>query len=1077
MTNRFPFASDEFFVLRAPALPFDILEGLSEGLFDPSQDPAQLEAVIERDKEVVRSRLREAVRRPEIREALLLASPDLEAQLDSWLHGGLPSEKGTRIERSLFRYLIRMAFRPTPFGLFSGCSLGRWGESTDLSVQGWRSATRHTRLDMGYLHSLVETIERDPDVRKALTYRPNASLYRAAGRLRYAEWRLDERGEREYHLVALEDDEYLSGTLNTAGSGASMEELASSLGKAGIPMEAAMDYVHELIDNQVLVSEIHPRVTGEQPIHGVIEKLKAEPGTAHLASCLERVRDVLAELDAGGIGQDPARYRALGQDLQTPTEGKVKTALQVDMGNVAPGAVIGPAVRKGVEKAVDLLRRLAPKDTRDPFKSFKAAFQERYESRWVPLLEVLDDEIGIGYNPDGETSDASPLMKGLPFPTGPGKGKDDWGDREAFLLRRLIQLQGQTEWELNAEDLKALENPEPDEVPDSFAAMAKVSAISREALGAGDFQIFLGYFYGPSGVKLLGRFCHLDPELESCVHRHLEAEAAFHPDAVFAEVVHLPEGRLGNMICRPQLRRHEIPYLGAGSAEGEHQLQPQDLVVSVVGGRVTLRSRSLGREVIPRLTSAHNYSMGLGVYRFLCRLQDQGSSGGGWSWGPLESSPFLPRVRQGKHILARARWRLEEDELRPVFAGGEKGWFKAFQGLRKVRGLPRYVVFSEADMELLVDLDNALWVESFLQYVAKRGLLTLEEWFPGPDAMFTQGPDGRFAHELLVPFLRVPQAAGESLPQQQVSMMATPALAMPTPRAFAPGSEWLYLKLYTGSATADQLLAREVQPFIEATRGIWDRWFFIRYSDPGDHIRLRFHGDPALLTGELLPRFQGAFGPNLETGHCWRIQVDTYQREAERYGGAIGIALAEDIFWADSEAVLDLLSAYPGDEGADAKWKLGLKSADMFLVDLGLAPEARGAFISEARQAYGREFQSMGSLDIELGKRFRGLRRDLDSLVFAPNQNQGGFMEGIGILNRRSQRLAPYIEALKEAEKEGRLTVPVLRMAGSFIHMALNRLFRSSQRHQEFVIYDFLNRLYQSRLARSRGGAGRSIEP
>ena len=40
-----------------------------------------------------------------------------------------------------------------------------------------------------------------------------------------------------------------------------------------------------------------------------------------------------------------------------------------------------------------------------------------------------------------------------------------------------------------------------------------------------------------------------------------------------------------------------------------------DLLVSVVENRIHLRSRRLDREVIPRLTSAHNYGLrSLGIY-------------------------------------------------------------------------------------------------------------------------------------------------------------------------------------------------------------------------------------------------------------------------------------------------------------------------------------------------------------------------------------------------------------------------------------------------------------------------------
>ena len=56
---------------------------------------------------------------------------------------------------------------------------------------------------MDYLSALSEALGRDQTLRRSLVFRPNSSLYRAAGRLRYAEGRLKEK-VRSYHLVAVE---------------------------------------------------------------------------------------------------------------------------------------------------------------------------------------------------------------------------------------------------------------------------------------------------------------------------------------------------------------------------------------------------------------------------------------------------------------------------------------------------------------------------------------------------------------------------------------------------------------------------------------------------------------------------------------------------------------------------------------------------------------------------------------------------------------------------------------------------------------------------------------------------------
>src|SRR5206468_772651 len=158
-----------------------------------------------------------------------------------------------------------------------------------------------------------------------------------------------------------------------------------------------------------------------------------------------------------------------------------------------------------------------------------------------------------------------------------------------------------------------------------------------------------------------------------------------------AEIVHLPEERIGNLLQRPRLREHEIPYLGCSGAPVEQQIPIRDLLLSVRGDRVILRSRSLDKEVIPRLSTAHHFGDGknLRLYQFLCALQSQGIGSLGFGWGPLESAPYLPRLVSGRWIVARARWRLDAAEIDELDHDDGDAGFRALQALRARRQLPR----------------------------------------------------------------------------------------------------------------------------------------------------------------------------------------------------------------------------------------------------------------------------------------------------------------------------------------------------------------------------------------------------
>jgi thiopeptide-type bacteriocin biosynthesis protein len=1068
-----------FFALRTPLLPFDDLLAWSAGLGAPvaGDDPDRLEQALAADRGRLRSRLRAVVARPEVREALFVASPDLEERLDAWLHNP-DSDAGQKMQRALVRYFVRMAGRATPFGLFAGCSVGMLGPTTRLTLVERGRYRRHTRLDMDYVVALTEALVREPGLRASLAFQPNTSLYWANGRVRYAEVRRNGKGWT-HHRVALESSDYLDATLKRACQGARPEVLAATLVETDpeASREEAAEYVGELIDNQVLVSELAPSVTGPEPIHGLVACLRER--TPDWGQCLEQTRAALEAFDDAGVGVAPECYRDIAQqlaDLPAPVE--LARLFQVDLLKPAIEATLGSAVVDEIVRGVQILQRLARRPAKDVLARFREAFQRRYEGREVPLVEALDEERGVGFDTlNGKVLDDSTLLDNLRFPP-PIEETVPWGRRETVLLRKLGEAlaRGAGEINLSAQDVEELADSELLPLPDAFAVMATVAAADETDLARGQFRVLLGGAGGPSGARLLGRFCHADPELHRHVAQHLRAEEALRPDATFVEVVHQPEGRMSNVLARPVLRAYEVPYLGRPGVPADRQLPVTDLLVSVRGDDIVLRSARLDRRIFPRLTSAHNFYASQGIYHFLGLLQEQGVAAAlRWDWGPLRTAPFLPRVVCGRLVLSCATWQLGRVELRALGAVRGAARFRAVQEWRARRCLPRWVCLADADNELPVDLDNVLSVDTFVELVKGRDWASLVELYPGPDRLCARGPEGRFVHELVVPFVRIPEPAPSPPAPRPIGRGPGESVA----RSFPPGSEWLFIKLYTGPATVDQVLRDVVRPVVERVlpAGAADRWFFVRYGDPDWHLRLRFRGHPARLSSEVLPALQAAAAPLLYDGRLWRIQLDTYEREVERYGGEEGIVLAEQFFQADSEAVLALADLFAEDARGEVSWRLALIGMHLALSDLGFDLETRRAVVHKARATFAAEFRADAEFGHQLAAKFRPERKGLVALIDPAAVADAPFAAALEILRRRSQALAPLMAELRACAQAGRLALSLTDLAPSYLHMHANRLLRSAQRAQEVVLYDFLARLYQSQAARGPGrGASRPWE-
>jgi thiopeptide-type bacteriocin biosynthesis protein len=1077
------------FVLRTPLLPFATI------------------ATWTGDLAGLRAALRAWLDDPAIREAVFIASPELDTQLAEWREQP-DSPAGQGVERALVRYLTRMAARATPFGMFSGVSVGRVGaagDATRLELAPRAQYRRHTRLDNDYLFAACTDLAAVPEIRAALRYRPNTSLYRTAGRLRYAEGRLAASG-RSYHLVAVDPTDYLASVLERARDGATIGELADVLcADPDITREEAEAFVGELIDAQLVVSALRPAVTGVEPTIRAVRQLSELPTPAAQAAsvALGEADAAIDAIDALPPGVSTDQYRAVAEGLRAKLTTKVELSrmFQVDLFKPAPELVLGSVVVNELARGFELLRQVTPSGDEDAFTRFRQQFETRYEGREMPLVEVLDEEAGIGFSDTDPTHGGNaPLLAGLGFPGRPAERRVPFSRRDAHLLRMVddVTRSGAVEVELTDDDLEVLSRTTPLALGDTCGLTATIIAPSAAAVDEGKFTIKLNGLDGGPGARMLGRFCHGSPEVTALAGESIDAEHALEPDAIFAEIVHLPEGRIGNILLRPVLRPYEIVYLGDSGAPPDRQLLVTDLMVRVAGGKVILRSRSLNKRVIPRMTTAHNYSnRSLGVYRFLCSLGQQDGRGAGWSWGVAGEAPFLPRVRRGRLVLSRARWSLVARDLEPL-AEAAKGknaaktpeqiralrakQAAAVAALRERRRLPRWVVVADYDNELPVDLDNPLMVESFFDLVKGRPQVSLHELLPGEGEHCVHGPEGMFAHEIVLPYARVaakPADAKVTAPEDAARAAprvarALPASVVPVERRFPPGSAWLYCRVYTGTATVDALLRDVVGPLARAAlaEGLAERWFFLRYGDPEWHLRLRFAGDPAKLVRELLPRMHAAFAPAGADGLFWRFELGTYEREIERYGGHAGIELAEQLFAADSEAVLQIVEASSGDEGAEAAWRLTLRGLDRLLGDLGLDTIARRDMMTRARDGFGAEQNMNTALQKQLGEKYRAYKDEIAALLAAADDDEDHpYSPGLAAFAQRSAASAAACAELRRRDAEGMLTSSVGELAHSFAHMHVNRMLTNSARAQELVLYDLLRRHYDGVVARARAAA------
>lgn len=291
----------------------------------------------------------------------------------------------------------------------------------------------------------------------------------------------------------------------------------------------------------------------------------------------------------------------------------------------------------------------------------------------------------------------------------------------------------------------------------------------------------------------------------------------------------------------------------------------------------------------------------------------------------------------------------------------------------------------------------------------------------------------------------------------------------PLKRIFIVGDEWLYYKFYTGPKTADVILTEMIKPITEdlLSHQMIDYWFFIRYADPQLHTRVRFHVSDPIKIAPIIQAIRSHSTPYIEKDLVWKIQLDTYQREVERYG-INSMDLSEKWFFYDSKMIVDMLSLIEGDEGERIRWLFALRAVDTMLDDFGFDMEKKFDLVTILRENFGREHGMNRNLKEQMEKKFRNDRAEINELMDRSNDQVSEMLPLFQFLAQKSAAVQPIAEQILTLNKNNQLGMPLNDLMASYSHMMVNRLFKSKQRTHEMVLYDFLHRYYKSEIARQK---------
>ncbi|MEU5908415.1 lantibiotic dehydratase [Micromonospora sp. NPDC047467] len=853
----------------------------------PLEPPTTWPDLTHDDVDQWRAWLTEVWSQHDVSDAIALASPVLADRAQRELCDGplLDTRHVRRLVVSTIRYLLRMTSRATPFGLFAGVAPLRL-DAARTSVRWGTSHRTVARPEPAWMASRVDQLESLPEVQDLVPVVTNDLAFVRGDRLVVP---CQPHPDGPSAEVTVKHSPVVADAIRIARTPLPLGELAARVAERYPGWEQGIRrLIGDLLTRKVLLSALRPPMTAVDPLGYLVDQLAQTGVDRHerLAALIPALHAIRDDLDQPRDG----RARAARRMTRVAAE---PAAVAVDL-RVDCAAALPARVARAAEEAAALLVRLNPAARGESaWVDYQARFLDRYgPGAVVPVRDLVSDG-GLGF-PAGylgsQYEQRPPAMTGR--------------DRLLLALAQRTAMRDADEITLDEQLVDALSSdPATTQVPPHTELSFQVHAPSRDAVDRGDFDLVVVAVHRAAGTST-GRFLHLlDPSELEQVRRAYAHLPTVDPDALAVQISAPPLLLRTEQLARTPAVLPRLLSLGEHPTPGTERITLDDLAVTGDARRLQLLSLSAGRPV--EVTALHSVEFSNAtqpLVRFLCELSRARTAAcRPFVWAAASKLPFLPRIRHGRLVLSSARWNLTPADVAPAAASWPQ-WREGLARWSEEVGLPATVCVGGDDQRLRLDLGEDAHLHLLRAHLERRGHATLHET-PAPAAY---GWIDGHAHEVVVPLASTVALSWPPIPRPRDAR----ARVIDRDHGHLPGcSTWLHAKLYGHPDRQTTVLTDRLRELLDDWPAPPNGWWFLRYSDPEPHLRLRIRLPDPDGYGPAAARV-GRWAAELRrVGLISHLTLDSYQPETGRYGTGPAMAAAEMVFAADSAAAVAQLTA------------------------------------------------------------------------------------------------------------------------------------------------------------------------
>jgi thiopeptide-type bacteriocin biosynthesis protein len=679
---------------------------------------------------------------------------------------------------------------------------------------------------------------------------------------------------------------------------------------------------------------------------------------------------------------------------------------------------------KSLPELISFLNKNLPFTGNSNLEQFKKAFIKKFDRQIIPLSVALDPELGIEYaglsavTLDDSSGSFSEIFERKAERVAKQNPKSPFLNYifNRLLGQRLIALEG---YEIVNNDVPP---PLPNTLGVLFRNNHKYPVI--EQIG------------GSTINQMLGRFTLAVEDIEKMCRQIAELEQDANPQTLFFDVSYHAEKHIDNINRRKHLYRYELALSGWSTAD--ESLNLDDIRVCVHQGEVILLSDRHKKRLVPRIPTAYNFNRAdLTLYRFLSDLQSQ-SIRVDLTLRVRSLFPGLShysRIEYKGIVLSPETWLVPDTIIKLVQRGNEELFQTKFLLWIRENEISQHFRIGDTDQTLTFDVTEPHDMSAFIIYCRQNGnsSIYLAEALNSIPRNVTDQNGQPFHSEILLPVYHNQQIYAE-FPFDHNLIARGSALAE---RNIYPGDDWLYFEIYSHPARSNDLISNKIATFLKRSALSIKRWFFIRYTENGYHLRLRVQLSNHSDCYTLITRLKDSLKSELAVGKISDLQIKTYVRELERYG-VNRIHLAETYFHYDSLYVLKILRRKMQ---VDSLYDHALNNMNLVIGASFSDWKSKLEFVQGMAQNFSSEFNLQTPGYKLINKRYQQFTRE--------KADRLACRKAVKVSKSYISAMNAYINA---CANEAAITA----FAADAIHLHINRLFPTEQRKHEAILYQYL---------------------